>query len=253
MVAKMILPFLGGSPAVWNTSLMFYQACLLAGYAYAHFGGLWLSTRRQAQLHLLLAFAALWMLPLTLPLEWLKNVLLAPVHLVLMVLVGSVGFPFFILAAGTPLVQRWFVATAQSGVAVGSQLPYFLPRESVATSGSFAENTMERPTATACICLWMLVACLGTITFSPNSLAAGVASQQGEATLEETLVNGLKVRTDKEKAFIARVVQTVEQGKLSESLVKAIFQRARVQHSQYPLPYFTVMIQRVAKQRGVDL
>jgi hypothetical protein len=42
MVAKMILPLLGGSPAVWNTSLVFYQACLLMGYAYAHFGSRWL-------------------------------------------------------------------------------------------------------------------------------------------------------------------------------------------------------------------
>ena len=52
MVAKMILPFLGGSPAVWNTSLMFYQGCLLAGYAYAHFGSSWLGTRRHAYVHL---------------------------------------------------------------------------------------------------------------------------------------------------------------------------------------------------------
>src|SRR5215471_13268977 len=54
MIAKMILPWLGGSPAVWNTSLVFYQTCLLAGYGYAHFGSYWLGTRRQALAHLIL-------------------------------------------------------------------------------------------------------------------------------------------------------------------------------------------------------
>ena len=71
MVAKMILPFLGGSPAVWNTSLVFYQACLLAGYAYAHFGSSWLGTRRHALVHLNFAvLAALLLLPVVLPVGW---------------------------------------------------------------------------------------------------------------------------------------------------------------------------------------
>jgi hypothetical protein len=78
-------------------------------------------------------------------------------------------------------------------------------------------------------------------------------SQREEATLEEMLTNGLKVRTASEKQFIAKVVKTVEEGKLSESLVKALFQRSLQQHSRYPLPYFTAMIQKVAKQRGVEL
>ena len=102
MIAKMILPFLGGSPAVWNTSLMFYQIFLLAGYAYAHFAASWLGTRRQALLHLVLAFAALSLLPVTLPLDWLKTPMLGPVNLVLAVLTVSVGFPFFVLSAGAP-------------------------------------------------------------------------------------------------------------------------------------------------------
>jgi hypothetical protein len=77
--------------------------------------------------------------------------------------------------------------------------------------------------------------------------------QQEEATFEEQLSNGLKVRTASEKAFIAKVVKTVQEGKLSESLVKAVFQRARAQHARYPLPYFTVMIRKLAKERGVAL
>lgn len=82
---------------------------------------------------------------------------------------------------------------------------------------------------------------------------AVTANQGEEATLEEMLVNGLKVRTDGEKAFIARVVELVQEGKLSESLVKAIYQRARQQHSRYPLPYFVAILKQVAKQRGIEL
>jgi len=52
MVGRMLLPVLGGAPAVWNTTLVFYQAALLAGYAYAHFATKWLGVRRQAALHL---------------------------------------------------------------------------------------------------------------------------------------------------------------------------------------------------------
>jgi hypothetical protein len=122
MIAKMILPFLGGSPAVWNTSLMFYQACLLAGYGYAHFAPSWLGTRRHALLHLALAFAALSVLPVALPLAWLKTSGLGPVNLVLAALTVSVGFPFFVLSAGAPLLQKWF---AQEGHSAARD-PYFL-------------------------------------------------------------------------------------------------------------------------------
>ncbi len=108
MVAKMILPFLGGSPAVWNTSLVFYQACLLAGYAYAHFGSTWLGTRRHALVHLNLLFAGLLLLPIVLPLQWLGAPWGNPVNLVLGVLTVSIGFPFLLLSASAPLMQKWF-------------------------------------------------------------------------------------------------------------------------------------------------
>lgn len=122
MVAKMILPFLGGSPAVWNTSLVFYQACLLAGYAYAHYGCAWLGTRRHALVHLNLLFAALLLLPIVLPLDWLGAPAKNPVNLVLGVLALSIGFPFLVLSAGAPLLQKWF-AHCHPGT---RQDPYFL-------------------------------------------------------------------------------------------------------------------------------
>ena len=102
---------------------------------------------------------------------------------------------------------------------------------------------------------WMLA--LLAIVF-PNSgklLAAANErfSQKEEADLAEILESGLKVRTAAEKAFIARVVEKVEKGQLSESLVKAMFQRARAKHARYPYPYFTAMMTKLAKQRGVTL
>ena len=51
MIAKMILPLLGGSPTVWSTCMVFFQAMLLAGYAYAHATTSWLGVRRQTILH----------------------------------------------------------------------------------------------------------------------------------------------------------------------------------------------------------
>ncbi|HET9221344.1 MAG TPA: hypothetical protein VFO07_02515, partial [Roseiflexaceae bacterium] len=54
MFARMILPLLGGSPSVWNTAVVFYQAMLLLGYVYAHAATKWLGVRRQAALHIVL-------------------------------------------------------------------------------------------------------------------------------------------------------------------------------------------------------
>ena len=122
LVAKMILPWLGGSPAVWNTSLVFYQACLLAGYGYAHVGNAWLGTRVHALVHLSLTLVALALLPIALPIDWLAAPAASPVSLMLAALTVTIGFPFFVLSAGAPLLQRWF-AHCQHGIV---RDPYFL-------------------------------------------------------------------------------------------------------------------------------
>src|SRR5438067_9999605 len=70
MFAKMVLPLLGGSPSVWNTALVFYQAVLLAGYAYAHASTRWLNSRLQVILHGLILFLPLLILPIHLPQGW---------------------------------------------------------------------------------------------------------------------------------------------------------------------------------------
>ena len=122
LIAKMILPWLGGSPAVWNTSLVFYQTCLLAGYGYAHLGTLWLGTRAHALLHLILALAALALLPVVLPIHWFTAPHDSPVGLMFAVLTVTIGFPFFVLSAGAPLMQKWFTSCQPTA----ARDPYFL-------------------------------------------------------------------------------------------------------------------------------
>ena len=107
LVGKMLLPVLGGSAAIWNTSLAFFQAALLAGYAYAHYLQRIGSIRCQMALHVaVLALAAL-----TLPLQvsqllgapWNS----APAIWLLLVLTLSIGAPFAVLSATAPLLQAW--------------------------------------------------------------------------------------------------------------------------------------------------
>jgi hypothetical protein len=117
MCAKMLLPLMGGTPAAWNTCMVFFQAGLLVGYAYAHALPRWLGIRRHGFLHLLLLLGAFFTLPIRLPDEvpdgW------HPVLWLLAALTISVGLPFVLLAAGAPLVQRWFVCRTPRD-------PYFL-------------------------------------------------------------------------------------------------------------------------------
>src|ERR1035438_6107684 len=95
MVAKMALPLLGGTSAVWNTCLVFFQAVLLAGYVYAHLSAKLLSQGRQIVLHLFVLLIALMVLPLHLPTAWVPPVQHNPALWLLALLSVSVGLPFF--------------------------------------------------------------------------------------------------------------------------------------------------------------
>jgi hypothetical protein len=117
ILAKYILPWFGGTPAVWNTCMMFYQSVLLVGYAYSH----WLCTRfdgrKQTRIHMgtiavaLVALAiaiVLWGSPLTPGAHW-KYVLAGnPVLHIVALLTVATGIPFFLLSTTGPLVQHWF-------------------------------------------------------------------------------------------------------------------------------------------------
>ncbi|UKK83509.1 fused MFS/spermidine synthase [Sphingopyxis sp. BSN-002] len=128
MVARMVLPKLGGAPAVWNSAMLVYQALLLGGYAYAHWLGRF-EIRRQAMIHIaLFVLAALW-----LPLGIAQIAPPAPGQEALWVpllLLASIGPVFFVVSAQAPLMQRWFAADSRAGD------PYYLYAAS--NLGSFA-------------------------------------------------------------------------------------------------------------------
>lgn len=113
MIAKMILPRFGGTPAVWNTCIVFFQAVLLAGYSYTHLSTARLGSRRHASLHRWLLFLGLVLVPLVfVPIGLAKNWAppggANPFPWVLGLLLVSIGFPFFVISTTAPLLQRWF-------------------------------------------------------------------------------------------------------------------------------------------------
>jgi hypothetical protein len=121
MFARMILPRLGGSPAVWNTCMVFFQAVLLAGYLYAHLASR-LSLKRQIALHLGLLLLPVLVLPLQLPLDWRPPRDANPIPWLLALLSVSVGLPFFVISTSAPLLQKWFASAGNAS----ARDPYFL-------------------------------------------------------------------------------------------------------------------------------
>jgi spermidine synthase len=108
MVAKMLLPIYGGSPMVWNTSMLFFQVALLLGYTYAHFSQRLLGIRWQPLVHIPLVIAPLLVLPIVLP-SWSEAGESTPVApWLLLVLMAVVGAPFAVLSTIGPLIQRWY-------------------------------------------------------------------------------------------------------------------------------------------------
>ena len=107
LFAKLVLPLLGGSPAVWNTCLMFFQAMLLLGYLYAHVSSRYLDARRQTLMHVGLLALALLSLPVAIPAGWTPPATGNVIPWLLRLLAISVGVPFLVLAATAPLLQRW--------------------------------------------------------------------------------------------------------------------------------------------------
>lgn len=114
MAAKLILPLLGGSPSVWNTSMAFFQAALLAGYGYAHLLQRVRSIRVQAALHVAALLAAAIVLPLRVSGLAGEPSSDQPVLWLLTVLALSIGAPFAILSATAPLVQAWHARTVHA-------------------------------------------------------------------------------------------------------------------------------------------
>lgn len=122
MLAKLVLPSFGGSPMVWNTSTLFFQTLLLAGYFYVHVTTRRLGPRRQPWVHLVLLLLPLLVLPVGLPDHPAPDPGTEPALWLLRVLLVAVGLPFLLLATTGPLLQRWFSWSGHSR----AQDPYFL-------------------------------------------------------------------------------------------------------------------------------
>jgi spermidine synthase len=132
MVAKMVLPILGGAPTVWNVCMVFFQLTLLAGYAYAHGSTKCLRPRAQMLCHALLLLVPFAVLPVMIQRD---SVSVAQDHQALWLialLAGSIGLPFLVLSTSASVLQHWFSRTDHP--AAGD--PYFLYTAS--NLGSFA-------------------------------------------------------------------------------------------------------------------
>ena len=108
LIARYILPWFGGGPAVWTSSILFFQTMLLAGYAYAHLSIQRLKPRAQVGVHLVLLAAALIQLPITPAEAWKPTGVEHPTARILLLLTASIGLPYLVLSSTAPLLQAWF-------------------------------------------------------------------------------------------------------------------------------------------------
>ncbi len=111
IIAKVILPWFGGSAAVWTTCLLFFQVVLLLGYLYAHWSIRSLSPKAQRRLHLFLLAVSLFFLPMTPAGHWKPVGPEHPVAGILGLLAATVGLPYLLLSTTSPLLQAWFART----------------------------------------------------------------------------------------------------------------------------------------------
>ena len=119
VIAKMILPWFGGSSAVWSTCMLFFQLVLLLGYVYAHTLNK-LKPRQQAVAHISLLAISLAALPIVPSPAWKHSATAQPSLTILALLTLTVGLPYFLLSSTSPLLQAWYARTHSEG------LPYRL-------------------------------------------------------------------------------------------------------------------------------
>ena len=122
MFTKMVLPRLGGAPSVWSVAIVFFQAALLAGYAYAHLLTRFAPGRAPSS-----SISWSWpppcfALPLSIATGWARPPQVGEAFWLLGLFTASIGLPFFALAANSPLLQAWFARTDHPA----AKDPYFL-------------------------------------------------------------------------------------------------------------------------------
>lgn len=116
LIAKIILPWFGGSAAVWSAALLFFQLMLLAGYAYAHCSIRFLKAKAQMATHVALLLASCALLPILPSESWKPSESGDPTLRILMLLIVTIGLPYFLLSSTSPLLQAWYVRRSGSGM-----------------------------------------------------------------------------------------------------------------------------------------
>ena len=120
LIAKIILPWFGGSAAVWAAVLLFFQVVLLAGYAYAHLLIRRFAPRVQMIVHAALLAGSCALLPILPSVSWKPTGAADPTVRILLLLGATVGLPYFLLSSTSPLLQAWYVRRT------GNPVPYRL-------------------------------------------------------------------------------------------------------------------------------
>jgi hypothetical protein len=150
LIAKLILPWFGGSAAVWTSCMLFFQFALLGGYAYAH----WLSEqtgRRQTAIHLALLAVSLLSLPILPSVWWKPTEAGDPLLRILGLLAATVGLPYFLLSSTSPLLQSWYSRST------GGAMPYrfFALSNAGSMAGLLTYPILVEPYLTNRIQAWM--------------------------------------------------------------------------------------------------
>lgn len=115
VISKAILPWFGGAAGVWNTCMLFFQAMLLGGYAYAH----WLQGQTaalQRKMHMTLLAVSILLLPIMPSAAWKPEGGEEPIGRILGLLATTIGLPYFLLSTTSPLLQAWYVRATKEGI-----------------------------------------------------------------------------------------------------------------------------------------
>jgi hypothetical protein len=208
MVGKMVLPLLGGAPAVWATCMVFFQALLLAGYGYAHTATRRLGSRKQAVIHLAVLALPLAVLGLTAslrgaPIQAYRSLAPQgqelPFFGAIALLSAAIGLPFFVVATSAPLLQRWFADTDHPA----ARDPYFLyaasnvgsllaliaypfvvePRYPLATQGWLWSAGYLLLVGLTAGCAWQLRRGVPREPAAPARVLAGAAGSHGNSSI----------------------------------------------------------------------
>lgn len=192
LVGKLLLPLLGGAPSVWNTVMVFFQAMLLAGYAYAHFSFEKFG-RAQPIVHIVLLLCAAALLPFTInssPADALYTN--HPAIWLLLVLALNIGLPIFLLASTAPLLQKWFANTEHRS----ANDPYFLYAAS--NLGSFGALLayplliepflrLQAQIRSWSAGFWVLAVCITACALLRQKLARPLSERETETLSKEPL------------------------------------------------------------------